>query len=191
MHEPPTRENVQRQTAKSATRRGAPAPSSSRMLASYLTDIERLLDQHRWDAALREAVDLPRIAVALADPNLSSSAEAARNWCHEWVRPPGAERDANGLEYERLVTNLAERSAQLAAAESIPMRALRRLQLRRHVRSEARGFVAGHPESLSPQASETAGLCAALVEGARRWYARSACHDLIVQVNLGRLAVLR
>jgi hypothetical protein len=30
-----------------------------------------------------------------------------------------------------------------------------------------------------------------LVDAARRWYARSACHDSTVQANLARLAVLR
>src|SRR5437762_685052 len=44
------------------------SPSSSRMLARYLTDIEQLLDEQHGEAALREAFDLPRIAVALTDP---------------------------------------------------------------------------------------------------------------------------
>jgi hypothetical protein len=189
--QPTTQENLQRRAGMGGTRRGAASPSSSRMLASYLTDIERLLDQHRWDAALREAADLPRISVALADPHLRGSAEAVRNWCQEWIRPPGAERDANGFEYERLVGGLAERSAQLAASEAVPMRALRRLQLHRHVRMAPRGFVARRSGYLPPQASETLALCSALVEGARRWYARSACHDPNVQANLARLAVLR
>ena len=33
-------------------------PSSSRMLTDYPTDIEQLLCEQRWDAALREACDL-------------------------------------------------------------------------------------------------------------------------------------
>src|ERR1700681_3170070 len=49
------------------------SPSSSRMLAGYLTDIEQLLDEQHRDAALREAFDLPRIAVALTDPQLRCS----------------------------------------------------------------------------------------------------------------------
>jgi hypothetical protein len=191
MHEQPNQESAPRRPATIATRRSSAGPSSSRMLASYLTDIERLLDRHRWDAALREAVDLPRIAVALADPHLRGSAEAVGTWCQEWIRPPGAESDPNGLDYERLARSLAERSAQLAAAEMVPMRALRRLQLRRHVRIAPRGFPARRAGALSGQASETAGSCTALVEAARRWYARSACHDPNVQANLARLAVLR
>jgi len=38
------------------------------MLTDYPTDIEQLLCEQRWDAALREACDLPPIAVVLADP---------------------------------------------------------------------------------------------------------------------------
>jgi hypothetical protein len=34
-------------------------------------------------------------------------------------------------------------------------------------------------------------MSTALIEAARRWYARSACHDPTVQANLARLAVLR
>src|ERR1700743_2828627 len=62
-------------------------PSSSRMLTSYLSDVEQMLDERRWDVALRDAVDLPRIAVALGDPRLSSSSDRCRAWCEEWVRP--------------------------------------------------------------------------------------------------------
>jgi hypothetical protein len=169
----------------------AAAPSSSRMLASYLTDIEQLLDEHRWEAALREAYDLPRIAVALSDPRLRYSGEQVRTWCQQWIRPPGAERDAQGLDYERLAQSLAERIAQLAETEVVPMRALRRLQLRRHVRTPARGFFIGRAGNLPPRETESVTMCTALVEAARRWYARSACHDPTVQANLARLAVLR
>ena len=35
------------------------------MLASYLSDIELLLEEQRWEQALREAFDLPQIAAAL------------------------------------------------------------------------------------------------------------------------------
>ncbi len=54
----------------SQVRRSHPGavPSDSRMLTNYLADIEQLLCEQRWEAALREACDLPQIAVALADP---------------------------------------------------------------------------------------------------------------------------
>jgi len=149
------------------------APSSSRMFAAYLGDIEQLLDAHRPEAALREALDLPRIAVALADPQLRCSRERLKTWCEEWIRPPGAERDAHGLAYEHLARNITERVLQGAEPASVPTRALRRL------------------EDLPARESEAFDMCAALIEAARRWYARSACHDPTVQANLARLAVLR
>ena len=46
-------------------------PSSSRMLTNYLADVEQNLDEQRWDLALRDVVDLPKIAVALTDPERS------------------------------------------------------------------------------------------------------------------------
>ena len=74
------------QPASIATARGLGAsPSSSRMLGSYLTDIEQLLDDQRWDAALRDAADLPRIAVALSDPLMRASSEEVAAWCGRWI----------------------------------------------------------------------------------------------------------
>ena len=92
------------------TRRKATSPSSSRMIATYLTDIEQMLDEERWDAALREASDLPRIAVALADPGLRSPGEQVEHWCQEWVQLPGAKREARGTDYERLKRGVADRA---------------------------------------------------------------------------------
>jgi hypothetical protein len=161
------------------------------MFAAYLADIEQLLDAHRREVALREALDLPPVAVALADAGLRCSREQLKTWCEEWVRPPGAERDAHGLDYEHLARRIAERVAHAAEPEGVPMRALRRLQLRRHARTVPRGFRARRFEDLPPRESEAYEMCNALLEAARRWYARSACHDPIVQANLARLAVLR
>lgn len=169
------------------------APSSSRMVASYLTDVETLLEAQRWDAALCEAYDLPRIAVALTDPTLHSSGEQQKTWCEQWLRPAGEEGASDGLDYERVCRAVCEHIEHQDAAEpkSIPARALRRLRLRRHVRTAPRGFShESHPAD-DPEASESAQICAALVDAARRWYARSACHNSIVQANLARLAVLR
>ncbi|MBV8307124.1 MAG: hypothetical protein JO274_06570 [Gammaproteobacteria bacterium] len=174
-----------------AGKRAAPAPSSSRMFAAYLGDIEQLLDAHRREPALREALDLPRIAVALTDPQLRCAPEQVTRWCEEWVRPPGAERDAQGLDYERLIRSLIERLAQASGAEGVPMRALRRLQLRRHARALPRGFRASRSADLPEQENEAFDMSTALIEAARRWYAHSAVHDPTVQANLARLAVLR
>jgi hypothetical protein len=161
------------------------------MFAAYLTDSEQLLDAQRAEVALREALDLPRIAVALADPQLRSSSEQVKKWCEEWIRPPGAERDAHGLDYERLLRDIGERIGQAVEVGEVPMRALRRLQLRRHARTAPRGFTARRTANLPPRDCEACDMCIALIEAARRWYARSACHDPTVQANLARLAVLR
>ena len=169
--------------------RTASVPSSSRMFAAYLGDIEQLLDAHRREAALREALDLPRIAVALSDPRLRCTREQVQQWCEQWVRPPGADRDAHGLNHERVCQSIIERLTQSGATESVPVRALRRLQLRRHARTMPRGFHAGRSADLSPRERETLDVCTALIEAARRWYARSACHDPTVQSNLARLVL--
>src|ERR1700739_4480667 len=153
------------------------SPSSSRMFAGYLSDIEQLLDEERWEAAQRQAFDLPCVAVALADARLRCSPELVKTWCQEWIRPPGAERDAQGLDFEALGRRISERAVQLAGAEVVPMRALRRLQL-------PRGCSPWRAHSRPPPANEIAETCSAVLQAARRWYARNACHDPIVQANL-------
>ncbi|HXY95385.1 MAG TPA: hypothetical protein VEH00_00310 [Steroidobacteraceae bacterium] len=169
------------------------APSSSRMVAGYLTDVETLLEAQHWDAALCEAYDLPRIAVALTDPTLQSSGEEQKTWCEQWIRPADEEDASDDLDYERVRRAVCEHIEHEDATEpkSIPARALRRLRLRRHVRTAPRGFShEPHPPGDSG-AGESAQIATALIDAARRWYARSACHNSIVQTNLARLAVLR
>src|SRR5205823_4284182 len=82
-------------------------PSDSRMLTNYLADIEQLLCEQRWDAALREAFDLPQIAVALADPQLRSSSERGKRWCGARVRALGT--DSEGKRLESLLRVLCRR----------------------------------------------------------------------------------
>ena len=166
-------------------------PSSSRMVASYLTDVEKLIEAQRWDAALHEAYDLPLIAVALTDPALSSSGEQQKVWCEQWIRP-AAESESDALDYDRVRRTVCEHiESEAVEPKSVPARALRRLRLRRHVRVAPRSFCPDcGPAPDAPQ-SESAQICTALVDAARRWYARSACRDTIVQSNLARLAVLR
>ena len=192
MHDHLTEESNRRAAVKAAARHRSTPPSSSRMFAGYLHSIEQLLDARRWDVALREARDLPRIAVALADPHLCGSSEAVRTWSQEWIRPPGAERDAQGMQYERLAQQISDRVAPLADAEPVPMRALRRLQLARNLRSRpqslSRRVMVDH---LPPRETEALECCSVLLEAARRWYARHAVHDRTTQTNLARLAVFR
>jgi hypothetical protein len=167
-------------------------PSSSRMVAGYLTDVEQLIEAQCWDAALCEAYDLPRIAVALTDPTLHSSGEQEKVWCEQWIRPTDTHAGQEALDYERLRRTVCEHlENEDPEPQTVPARALRRLRLRRHVRLAPRGFTP-EPASVSDsEESESARICTALVDAARRWYARSAVHDSVVQSNLARLAVLR
>ena len=180
----------EQQTAAAAPR---PMPSSSRMVASYITDVEKLLEAQCWDEALCEAYDLPRIAVALTDPTLHSSGEQQVTWCERWIQPGGEEDESEGLDYETLRRTVCEHLESHPARGhlSVPARALRRLRMSRHVRTTPRGFFHQSHGTETPEAGRTAQICTALVEAARRWYARSACHDTVVQANLARLAVLR
>jgi hypothetical protein len=170
----------------------ATQPSSSRMLAGYLSDIELLLEEQRWEQALREAFDLPQLAVALSDSRMQVSVDRVQAWCEQWVRqgenaPAAADPDA-----ARIVQLVCERADRESLAnESIPGLALRRLRLHRLQRTRQRGFKTGPLPLLGPEAADAAQICTTLVNAARRWYAQSACHDAIVQANLARLAVLR
>lgn len=166
-------------------------PSSSRMLTIYLADVEQNLDEHRWDLALRDVVDLPRIAVALADPELQSSGDRCKAWCKEWVRPSSAASVSGSVSHEHICRVLDEKSGDASADPSVPSLALRRLRLRRHARNAPRGFNSSHAGKEVQSATETFAVCTAVVEGVRRWYAHVACHDATAQANLARLAVLR
>jgi hypothetical protein len=160
-------------------------PSSSRMLTGYLTDIEQLLEEQRWDAALRDACELPRIAVALSDPQLRCSCEAVGVWCQQWLEAqpasPPLKTEADPASHDR---------AQ-GTPTQVPTSALRRLQLRRHVRTPPRGYLPRADAGLAPTEAASDETGRALVGAARRWYAHSGCHDPTVQTNLARLAVLR
>jgi hypothetical protein len=165
-------------------------PSSSRMLTNYLADVEQNLDEHRWDLALRDVLDLPRIAVALANPELRSSREQCVAWCEQWVRPPETP-SVSGIDQAHICRVLNEGAAESSASPTVPSLALRRLRLRRHARHAPRGFNAAREIKENEDGAETFDVCTAVVEGVRRWYAHSACHDATAQANLARLAVLR
>jgi hypothetical protein len=165
-------------------------PSSSRMLTNYLADVEQNLDEHRWEMALRDVVDLPKIAVALADPELRSSRERWMAWCEHWVRPSNVPNDS-GIDHEHICRVLDERSDDKGTSPTVPSLALRRLRLRRHARKAPRGFNALYVGKDPQGELDTFAICMAVVEAIRRWYANFACHDATAQANLARLAVLR
>ncbi len=184
-------ENATQAVAGAKSRGALTSPSSSRMLASYLADIEQMLDEQRWDAALRDAADLPRIVVALSDPLMRASGEEVAEWCTRWITAGHPAAGAAQQMADRAGTPTPLQLNPGSAEPAVPTSSLRRLQLRRHARSRPRGFVAGPDESVDPQAAEAVQAGRTLVEATRRWYARSGVHDGTVQTNLARLAVLR
>jgi hypothetical protein len=190
MHDERSREQTAATGAKTLSNNVRVAPSSSRMLTSYLSDIEQLLDEQRWQAALREALDLPQIAVALSDARWSASGERIKAWCDEWIRPVDPDRNARGADYERVCSSVLSRTVQ-GEGTNVPSLALKRLRLRRHARTPPRGFSFDRSGTLGPEANSAIDTCSILVEAVRRWYAHSAVHDPVVQANLARLAVLR
>lgn len=167
-------------------------PSSSRMLAGYLADIELLLEEQRWEQALREAFDLPQIAAALSDSRMQVSVDRVQAWCEQWVKHGEDATAAAEAEAGRIAQLVCERADRASLAnESVPALALQRLRLHRLQRSRHRGFKAGLLALLGPEAADATQICTTLVQAARRWYAQSAVHDAVVQANLARLAVLR
>src|SRR5260370_1872624 len=112
-------------------------PSSSRMLTNYLADVEQNLDERRWELALRDVADLPKIAVALTDPELRSSGERCKAWCEQWVRPSTAASDS-GVDHESICRVLDEKSGHADTTPTVPSIELRRLRLRRHARNDPR-----------------------------------------------------
>jgi hypothetical protein len=193
MQDQRTRETTARDGATALRAESRVAPSSSRMLASYMTDIEQLLDEQRWDVASREALNLPQIAVALSDPQLSFTGERLKAWCDEWIRPAEPDRNARCAEYQRVVAAVVAHTVTHDTAAIVPSLALKKLRLRRLVRIPPRGFSAGRSNSsvLVPQGTAAIETCTLIVEAVRRWYAQSAVSDKVVQANLARLAVLR
>ena len=155
------------------------APSSSTMLANYLSDLEQLLEEHRWEQARREASDLPEVAAALANPTMQTSGTAVRQWCERWLALPASPRPPSGTE------------PTAPGEQQVPALALKRLRLHRLARTRPRGFRSGPLAAPDATAAQAIEFCTALIEGTRRWYAHVACRDATVQGNLARLAVLR
>jgi hypothetical protein len=151
------------------------------MLANYLSDLEQLLEEHRWEQARREAADLPQVAAALADPELQASFVAVKEWCERWLALSAT--DQTTASYPAAVSSVPD--------QTVPALALRRLRLHRLARTRPHGFHSAPLAVPDDDAADAVEFCIVLIEGTRRWYAQSACHDATVQANLARLAVLR
>lgn len=162
-------------------------PSSSKMLTSYLADIEQMLDEQSWDAAVRDSLDLPSIAVALSNPELRSSGDGIRQWLNDWVRP--VQSDSNELDFDRISKMLSERAVSADGETRVPAKALRRLRLRRLARTPPTRFAPERTRAPDAEGNDAADMCKLVAEAVRRWYAHSGCSDPVVQANLGRLAM--
>ena len=174
--------------ASLAARRG-----SSKMLESYLGDIEYLLREGLWSEAEPLAFALPDICAALSHVDLGSSRERFLKWCEAWVRPSKTDTSLNVPKPEELYRLAGERGVAPASEESpsVPLWALRQLQLRRLSRAappRRRGSLA---ELRDVRAEPGREACVALLEAVRRWYGDWGARDGTVQLNLARLAVLR
>lgn len=166
---------------------------SSRMLESYLGDVEYLLREGLWGEAEPLALALPHICAALSHLDLASSRERFQEWCEAWVRPPVADTSLSVPKPEQLYRLATERGADTPAEQSpsVPLRPLRQLRLRRLSRAapaRRRGTLTDLRGLREEPAREA---CVVLVEAVRRWYSDWAALDATVQANLARLAVLR
>src|SRR5262245_60448523 len=151
------------------------------MLTRYLADIDEWLALGALQRALQAATALPQIATALSDPALRTNCERFVGWCAQWV---GTEQAAT---YRSWFDESG--STGLGTAEGTPVRALKRMRLRRHATPAPVPAKATH--NASEDASADSAKCESLVQAMRRWYAKSGVRDPVVQMNLARLAVLR
>src|SRR5579872_1365272 len=118
---------------------------SSKMLESYLGDIEYLIRERQWSEAVPLALALPHICAALADPGLRSSRAAFLAWCESWVRPPKADMSMSALSPDVLYRMASEDASELdSSLAAVPVQALRQLRLRRLSRAAPARLTAGN-----------------------------------------------
>jgi len=158
-------------------------PPRSKMLDTYLSDVGHRLASNQVAQAKALAVNLPHIAVALADVNLQSSREAYRAWCTRWVTPA-----RNASEYDSWCSDAIAAASDFV--QGVPFAAIQALRLRRAVREMTSPPVPPLSQ-MSADELPQAEVCDALLHATRDWYADHGRHDSIVQQNLARLGVLR
>lgn len=156
-------------------------PARSKMIDMYAGEIAGLLAEGRLEDAERAALDIPHIAIALAEADLHSSADAYRDWCVRWVQP-----DFGADTYSQWYARSDEGSR--AEGPGIPFGALRALRLRRRAR-EVPMPVLRTEQPLSTGAPQA--VTCALLGAVFRWYEQEGRYQQLVQTNLARLGVLR
>jgi hypothetical protein len=166
---------------------------SSKMLETYLGDVEYLMREQEWGEAVPLALALPHICGALADPGLRSSRMQFLEWCESWIRPEQSDTCLSVPTPESLYAMARECGGadDLDARGGVPVLALRQLRLRRLSRAAPprREISLQEVGELADEPAREA--CVAMLEAVRFWYSDSASMDATVQTNLARLAVLR
>ncbi len=171
--------------ARSGARHG-----SSRMLESYLGDIEYLMREQLWREAAPLALALPHICAALANTDLVCSRDAYLDWCEAWVRPPQDDTSMSTPGPGELYRMAEEHGVEpeLAHRAGVPAKALRQLRLRRLSRAAPPRRRVSFTDASDEPVCEA---CLTLLGAVRRWYGEWAARASTVQTNLARLAVLR
>jgi hypothetical protein len=189
------RPSPDRGTGSAARDRPGSRRGRSRMLDSYLTDIEYLMRERLWAEAVPLALALPHICVAIGNSALRSSPDEYLKWCQNWVRPSRTDTTATVPTADALF-RLAQSRAEVSDDESgtvFPAAALRQLRLRRLTRAMPLRRRSDISELVRIEAAQEPEREAAiaLVDAVRRWYADRGALDGTVQTNLARLAILR
>lgn len=152
----------------------------SKMLDMYTAHIAELLAEAQHEIAAREALNIPHIAVALADAGLRSTCAGYQRWCSDWIQP-----DFGSAIYENWCARVGECEP---SGNGVPFAALRALRLGRLAREVPILFMR---PSATLDRSDAQGITCALLGAVSRWFEQDGRYQQIVQTNLGRLGVLR
>lgn len=169
--------------------------TTSRLFDGYCADLDILLREGQLRTAVRAAVALPDICVALEDPRMHSSPERYAKWCETWLRcealargKPNAPMRLYRL-YQRLYRQTPRTRRSSATPPDATTNAIRRFRMRRRARPERPPSRQRLWQPVNRLQAFEVELIEALVLAARRWYLEHAADDARVQQNLGRLAI--
>ena len=164
---------------------------ASKMWSVHLLDVEALAHGSRPDEALRIAVQVPHVCVALSDEQLRSSYQRYQTWCEQWLEPVRIDDELVSIPFGELYASYERICGTDALSPlSVPLRALKELQLKRLVRAPAFRTLA-EPALLDDSAQRKRHTALYLSAAAWHWYTEFASVDTTVQSNLARLAVMR
>jgi hypothetical protein len=155
---------------------------SSKMIDAYVREIALRLDEAQWREAERLATALPHIAIALSDPNLTSSAAAYRAWCTQWVKP-----DQGDDRFDQWMETAGQNP--LHSPDGRPTGVFQTLGLTRRLRTSPPYPPRRKPEDDYGEAVTRDSQL--LIAAFRSWYAAQGRSDQTVTMNLAKLGVLR